>query len=80
MRLRRPSTLDDDVLEQAAGITGIGWTTSLLGYVVAVTGAGNHVVAPLVMEPQSLLYLGAVLFVTTIGLDRIRRTRSNGED
>lgn len=80
MQLRRPSNLDDDVLEQAAGITGFGWTTSLLGYVVAVMGVGNHVVTRLVMEPQSLLYLGGVLFVTTLGLDRIRRTRSNDED
>jgi hypothetical protein len=56
-----------DLLDTAAGLTGIGWTTSLLGYLA--TAMGNSP-TPLV-SPQSLLYLGGILFVTTIGLDAL---------
>lgn len=80
MSLKRPPDFDD-VLRQAAGITGVGWTASLLGYLGAVSGVGNHLVARIVLvDPQSLLYLGSVLFVATFGLDRLRKTRSDTEE
>lgn len=64
-----------DVLDQAAGITGLGWTGSVLGYLSTMVGYGNSVVA----SPQSLLYLGGALFVTTLGLDRLRDLLSDGD-
>lgn len=77
--LPRPSPSDDAVLDQLAGITGLGWTASILGYLGTVVGFGNSLVARLAVDPQSLLYLGGVLFVTTLGLDRLRNALSDRE-
>lgn len=63
--------LDEETLNRVAGITGFCWTASALGYVTAVIGYSSTL-----MNPQSLLYLGTVLFVTTLGLDRLKQTRS----
>lgn len=63
---------DADRLEQLAGVTGLGWTGSVLSYLVLMIGYGNGYVSRLIVDPQSLLYLGGVLFVTTLGLDRLR--------
>lgn len=71
-------TSDSDGLDQLAGITGLGWTASMLGYLGTAIGIGNSFVAR-VVDPQSLLYLGALLFAATFGLDRLRDKRSNGE-
>lgn len=60
-----------NVLRQLAGFTGVGWTASLLGYAAAVIGYGNGFVTRLFAGPRSLLYLGVVLFLTTLGLDRL---------
>lgn len=70
---------DSNVLDQLAGITGIGWTVSILGYVSAAIGYGTVFISRLVTDPQSLLYLGGVLFMTTLGLDRLRDRRSKSE-
>lgn len=70
---------DADTLDQLAGLTGLGWTVSVFGYVSAAVGYGSFVLSRLVVEPQSLLYLGGVLFVTTLGLDRLRDRGSNQE-
>lgn len=64
---------DRSVLDQLAGITGIGWTASALGFLSTVVGHGNSVVTRLVAEPQSLLYIGGVFFLATFGLDRLTR-------
>ncbi|MUV88046.1 hypothetical protein GJ631_16160 [Natronomonas sp. CBA1123] len=69
---------DRDGLDQLAGITGLGWTASIIGYLGTAIGIGNTLVAR-VADPQSLLYLGAVLFAATFGLDRLRDKRSSGE-
>jgi len=74
MVLGRDGRADEDTLEQVAGITGVGWTASLIGYLTAAIGYGNT----LVTDPRSLLYLGGVLFVATFGLDRLREMRSSG--
>lgn len=68
---------DRGVLDQLGGITGFGWTISILSYVGTVLGYGNSLVMRLVADPQSLLYLGGVLFGATFGLDRLRDTLSD---
>lgn len=70
---------DDDRLYQLGGITGLGWTVSLLGYLGAIVGDGNSLITRLVAEPQSLLYVGGVLFLTTFGLDRLRSSVSKSQ-
>lgn len=60
-----------ETFDQLAGVTGIGWTTSLLGFLSSVIGYGNGIVGRLVTEPSSLLYLGGLFFLTTLGLDRL---------
>lgn len=66
----------EDVLDELVGIAGVGWTVSILGYLVSAVGTGVGVVA----NPQSLLYLGGLLFVATVGLDRLRTTVSAETD
>ncbi|WP_246986508.1 hypothetical protein [Halorientalis marina] len=63
--------LSDDEMDRLAGLTGLGWTGSLLLYLAAVIGTGNGVVTKLVANPRGLLYVGAVLFVLTAGLDHL---------
>ena len=74
-----PTPIDTDTLDQLAGLTGIGWTASILGYLVSAIGIGNSVVTRVVAEPVSLLYLGGVLLVATLGLDRLQNSLSTGE-
>lgn len=62
---------DSDVLDTIAGIFGVGWTTSTLGFLASLLGYGNWLVSRLVTDPQSLLYVGLVCFLTTLGLDRL---------
>jgi len=72
MSLKPELPTGEQVIDQIAGITGFGWSASLLGYLSAAVGKG----VPLVTSPQSLLYLGGVCFVTTLGLDRLKRADS----
>lgn len=74
MSLKQKLVSDEDLLYQLGGITGLGWTVSLLGYLSTVIGYGNSLVTRLVAEPQSLLYLGGVFFVATFGLDRLQNS------
>ncbi|MFC7068134.1 hypothetical protein [Halobaculum lipolyticum] len=76
MSLKQETETDGSVLERAAGVTGVGWTASALGYLGTVIGFGNT----LVTNPQSLLYLGAVCFLATLGIDRLNDRRSDGDD
>jgi len=82
--IRKPSvSLDTDLTEQLAGLAGLGWTTSTLGFLGTVLGYGNSVVSRLVTEPSSLLYVGGVCFLAMLGLDRIANRageRSDGDD
>ena len=72
MWLRPICDTDKDLLNQLTGLTGLGWTASVLGYLSSVIGYGNGVIGRLVAEPQSLLYVGGSLFVITLGLDRLQ--------
>lgn len=74
-----PTLSDARTLDQLAGLTGIGWTASMLGYLAAAVGVGNSVVSRLVADPVSLLYLGGVLLVATLGLDRLQNSLSTRE-
>mgnify|MGYP006275358235 CR=1 FL=1 len=75
MSLKGIPRSDGDAIDQVAGITGLGWTASLLGYLGTVIGYSNS----LITNPQTLLYVGGVFFVTTLGLDRLRSQWSNDE-
>ncbi|WP_435176439.1 hypothetical protein [Halorussus sp. AFM4] len=68
--------LDGDILHQLGGVTGIGWTASVLGYATTVVGYGSGYVTRLVSDPQSFLYAGGVLFLATLGLDRLAKSGS----
>lgn len=68
-----------DVLNQLAGVTGIGWTVSILGYLGTIMGYWTSVLSRLVVGPRSLLYLGGALFVATLGLDRLRNAAADDE-
>ncbi|MFD1647402.1 hypothetical protein [Haloarchaeobius litoreus] len=63
-----------------AGVTGLGWTVSLLAYLSTLLGYGNVVVARLVGSPRALLYLGGGLLVATLGLDRLQNRGSDEDD
>lgn len=65
--IKKKLSANQDTLNQVAGITGLGWTTSLLGYLFVVIGYSNTFVT----NSQSLLSLGCVCFVATFGLDRL---------
>ena len=79
MLLIQPSTSETEFVDQIGGITGLGWTASLLGYLITVIGYGNSVVSRLVVDPRSLLYVGTILFVVTLGLDRFQRLLTEQE-
>lgn len=63
-----------ELLDQLAGLTGIGWTVSMLGFLSAVLDVGRWDAGHLGADPAPLLAVGVVLFVTTVGLDRLGRT------
>lgn len=72
MSLRVIRDTDKDLLNQLTGLTGLGWTASVLGYLSTVIGYGNGLISRLVAEPQSLLYVGGSFFLLTLGLDRLQ--------
>jgi hypothetical protein len=67
---------DEKILDQLAGLTGLGWTTASLGFVSTLIGYGSNLIA----NPHSLLYLGSALFVATLGLDRLRQAQTDDEN
>lgn len=70
--LRAIRDTETDLLNQLTGLTGLGWTASVLGYLSTVIGYGNGLLTRLVVEPQSLLYVGGSFFLLTLGLDRLQ--------
>lgn len=62
---------DRDSLDQLAGFTGVGWTTSTLGFLSTAMGYGNSLISRFVADSKSLLYVGVVFFLATLGLDRL---------
>lgn len=67
-------------LYQLAGVTGLGWTVSVLAYLTTLLGHGNAIVARLVGSPRALLYLGGGLLVATLGLDRLQNRGDDDSD
>jgi len=67
----RIPTPDGETLDQLAGVTGVGWTMSALGFLSSAVGYGNAVVGRLTADPQALLYVGVAFFLATLGLDRL---------
>ncbi|WP_418286173.1 hypothetical protein [Halorubrum sp. DTA46] len=63
---------DNDLLNQLSGLTGLGWTGSVLGYLSTMIGYGNGLISRLATEPKSLLYVGGSFFLLTLGLDRLQ--------
>jgi len=72
-------TSKGELLDQLAGLTGIGWTVSILGFLSAVLDIGPALVERLGPDPESLLAVGVALFVATAVLDRLRRSVTDGE-
>lgn len=65
---------DADAVYQLAGLTGVGWTASILAYACTVLGYWNWLPVPRIGEPELLLYLAGSLFLATVGLDYFRQT------
>lgn len=80
LQIPRPSWSKEQALENLTGLTGLGWTTSLLAFFSTVLGFGSGIVTRLVTTPQSLLYFGVALFLATLGLDRLNRRISEKEE
>lgn len=78
MSIKETLLSNTNALDELAGFTGLGWIASIVGYFATIVGYGNTLVIRLA-GAQSLLYLAVVFFVTTLGLDRLRETLSNGE-
>lgn len=72
--------VDGDVAARLASVTGLGWTASGLGFLGTVLGYGNSVVGRLVADPQSLLYVGGICFLATLGLDRLAAAAADDAD
>lgn len=71
MFLKEADVSTRDTLNQLAGFTGLGWTTSVVVLLTTLIHSGNGPVSRLVVNPRVLLYLGAVFFVITLLLDRL---------
>lgn len=67
----RLSRLDANTLYQLGGLTGMGWTTSVIGYVTTLVTNGSTYLTRVVTEPTSLLYAAGVFFLLTLGCDRL---------
>lgn len=80
MDLRLDALSDEQVLDELAGITGLGWTASVLGALGSLAGYGNSIFSTLAVGPLSLLSLGIACFLATLGLDRLRRNAVETDD
>lgn len=78
--MKPTALLTDETLDQLAGFTGLGWTAALMGYLVTLVGVGQSVVTRFVADPVSLLYLGGVLLVATLGLDRLQDSIAESDE
>lgn len=77
MDLEAIPRLNRDTLDQLAGFTGVGWTTSILGFLSTLMGYGNSLFSRFVADSRSLLYVGVVFFLATLGLDRLANASSD---
>lgn len=76
MSLKDAALSGGDTLNQLAGFTGLGWTTSTLIFLSTFFQPGNSPVGRLGADPEVFLYFGVVFFLTTLLLDRLTATRS----
>jgi hypothetical protein len=74
------ATSTEDALDQLDGITGLGWTAALIGYLVSLIDLGGSVLTEVVPDTASLLSLGGVLFAPTLGLDRLNRSAAESDE
>ncbi|MFC7021408.1 MULTISPECIES: hypothetical protein [Haloarcula] len=80
MDLDRLSPLDTDSLDQLAAFTGLGWTTSLCGFLALSLGYGPGVFHRALVDSRLLLYVSAGCFLATLGLDRLARRLADRAD
>jgi len=80
MALKPDWIRDEEFLDELAGITGVGWTASTIGFLGTLAGYGNSIASYLIVGPRSLLYLGIGFFLATLGLDRLKNARVARED
>ena len=66
-----------DLLHQLGGVTGLGWTASIIGYVSTFFGIGTVYFTRIAADPHSFLYTGVILFLATLGLDRLAERRND---
>ncbi|AGN02287.1 hypothetical protein L593_11720 [Salinarchaeum sp. Harcht-Bsk1] len=72
MPLKPEILSDEQFLHELAGITGLGWTASTLGFIGSLIWYGDAPGGSHPLESRVLLYLGICCFVATIGLDALR--------
>jgi len=69
----KPAILSNEqFLHELAGLTGLGWTASMLGFLGSLIWYGNDVRPALPIGPRTLLGLGICFFLATQLLDRLR--------
>lgn len=71
--------LSRELLHQLGGVTGFGWTASVIGYLSAALGYGGGYISRFAADSQSFLYAGVVLFLATFGLDRLAKSQEEDE-
>ena len=71
--------LSPDNLHRLGGVTGLGWTTSILGYLTTYFGVGSTYATRLFTDPHSFLYAGGLFFLATLGIDRLARSNTDEE-
>lgn len=69
--MERIPSLEGETIDQVAGITGIGWTTSLLVFLTTAIGYSNSLISRFMSDSRVFLYAGVVFFLMTLGLDRV---------
>lgn len=75
----KPGRLSDEAfLHELAGITGVGWTGSMLGFLGSMIWYGDGLGASLPPGSRVLFYLAVACFVATVGLDALRTIVDDG--
>mgnify|MGYP000580871393 CR=1 FL=1 len=72
MRLSPRTLADEELLHELAGITGVGWTASSLGFIGSLLWYGDGIGASHSLATRALLYLAIASFLATLGLDALR--------
>ena len=78
MQLKPSALSDEQFLHELAGITGLGWTVSTLGFIGSLIWYGDVPGGSDPLESRALLYVGICCFVATVGLDALRTVVDDG--